>query len=1151
MKQQALILGAALLFCTISANAQVDVLTQHNDINRTGWNSQETQLNTRNVKTGSFGKLFTLTLDDKVYAQPLIVSGVNMSVGVRNVVYVATVNNTVYAFDADSVRTTGAFWQVSLTPSGTRPPRNTDMAPPLCGGAYNDFQGNMGIIGTPVIDKTAGTLYIVARGVTTNGTNTYSQYLHALDIKTGAEKAGSPVAITAQVNGTGDGNVGGVITFDPKKQNQRPGLLLLNGIVYIGYASHCDWDAYHGWLLGYDATTLQQKIVYNTTPGGGQGGIWMSGAGPAADELGNIYLSTGNGTVGTTNNPSDLTNRGEGVVKLTPSGSTLTVSSFFTPFNYTALDAADLDFGSANLILIPNTQIAACGSKEGRIYMLNRNNMGGVSTSTNNVLQYIDLGSSAHMRTALGYYKGSTNEFIYSWPENSLLKAFPMDRVGGKLNVAGTVSSGVQGPIGNSGAMISTSSNGAVDSTGSIWASHSNNCDANQTTCPGILRAISANDVTKELWNSNMVSGDNVGNYAKFVCPTIANGKVYLPSGSSRLLVYGLTGGSADTCNGSNVALNTTATASSVRSGANPASAAVDGKTTTSWASNSANGEWIYTDLTKKYDLCRVVLRWQTTAGIDYNIDVSDDAGSWNTIATIRGANPGTLTSTINVHGSGRYVRMQGITPGTVGGFYALLEMEVYGAPTVTCAPPGGFTATGQSDGSELLNWPAVANASGYSIQYRNVSVSDWTTISSSTNSIVLPALSCGYDYLYQVASTCGTGQQSAYSAPTGFSTPTCPADCPPLPTRWSSADIGTVGMAGSACYLSQFLVYLLKGSGSDIGGTADAFRFAYVSVVGDDQIVARIASQDATDPNNKAGIMFRENNSVGARNAFIGITHSQGAVFQYRSATGGSTTVYTATGANIKAPYWVKLVKSNNSYAGYISSNGMSWTQVGPVINLGFGATAAVSGGYAITSHNNTMASSANSDNFSQSTPAPLPVKLTSFTAKPVDDQYVSFEWTTAMEQNTDHFEVERCVDGVFFKTVLTVKAVGNSNTPQHYSGEDMKARATINYYRLKMVDLDGNFDYSPIVMVRLGEKAVEPLVFPNPVDGVFNISAGRETMKEINVYDISGRRRARVLNPSASNLVAIPCATWAQGLYIVEIRTATDRYIKKIIKR
>ena len=468
MKKFNLALMAGLLLSTgLPVYAQTDVLTQHNDLNRTGWNSQETQLNIKNVKAGSFAKLFTYTVDDQVYAQPLVVSGVNIpGIGTRNLVYVATVNNTVYAFDGDSARTAGPYWKVNLTPAGTRPPGNSDMLPPTCGGSYHDFSGKIGIVGTPVIDRTAGTIYLVSRSLTTNGTNIYSQYLHALDITTGAEKTGSPVRIAAQVNGSGDGSVGGVISFDSQKQNQRPGLLLLNGIVYIGYASHCDWAPYHGWLLGYDATTLQQKIVYNSTPEGSAGGIWMSGAAPSADASGNIYLATGNGSVGTAGNPSDPINRGEGAVRLIPSGSGLTAGTFFTPYNYSNLDAADLDFGVTQMLLVPGTQFVVMASKEGKLYTAGRNNMGGYHAAYDSVLQTITLAVTAHLRSSLAYYQGTAHEFVYTWSENALLKAFPVDRIHDTLDVIHEVISGIQGPTGNNGASMSVSSNGAVDSTG-------------------------------------------------------------------------------------------------------------------------------------------------------------------------------------------------------------------------------------------------------------------------------------------------------------------------------------------------------------------------------------------------------------------------------------------------------------------------------------------------------------------------------------------------------------------------------------------------------------------------------------------------------------------------------------------------------------
>ena len=1153
MKTLALTLLNVLIVCAMSATAQVDVLTQHNDLNRTGWNNQETKLNTKNVQSGSFAKLFSYGVDDKVYAQPLVATSINIpGVGTRNVVIVATVNNTVYAFDADSARHAGAYWHVNFTPSGTRPPQNSDYSPPLCGFAYNDFQGKFGIVGTPVIDKTSGTIYLVSRSVSTDGHNTFVQYFHALDITTGADKAGSPVIITAQVPGVGYNNssVGGMVPFDPWKQNQRPGLLLLNGIVYIGYASHCDWDSYHGWLLGYDATTLQQKVVYNTTSGSGRGGIWMSGGGPAADALGNIYVGTGNGLADSI--PNAATNMGESIIKLTPSGSTLAVSSYFTPYNYSDLDNADLDFGPAQVMLIPNTQLAVTGSKEGAIYVLDRNNMGGYSATANNVLQSINIGAAAHMHTALSYYKGTANEYVYVWPENSLLKAIPVDRVANDLDSAGMAVSGLQGPIGNAGSVMSVSSNGSVDSTAILWVSQSSNCDANQSSCPGIFRAVSATNVAQELWNSNMVATDNVGIYAKNVCPTIANGKVYLPNHSDSLLVYGLTGLSPDTCNSANIALNTTATASSVQSAGTPASSAFDGNLSSWWSSNPTNSEWIYTDLTASYNLCSVVLNWQGVAAIDYNIDVSNDASTWTTISMIRGANPSVLTSTINLQGQGRYVRMQGITPGTVGGNYSIAEMSVYGQPVVTCAAPIGATVTNEGSDGTMLKWPAVGNATGYTVQYRNVAVNDWTTINTAVDSVVLPALACGYDYFYQVGTTCAAGQQSAYSPQAGFSTSACPTNCGPLPTRWSTDDVGNVGVAGSACYNSEYFVYTVNGSGSDIGGTADAFRFAFVTVVGDDQIVAHIAAQDNTDPDNKAGIMIRESTDDDARNVFVGLTSGQGALFQYRTATGGNTTVVTVPG--LKAPYWVELIKIGSTYAAYTSPDGINWTEIGPPVSAGFGGNGAGTyAGFAVASHNNTVLSTMLSDAFNQSVPTtnPLAVTLLSFTGQAINDEYADLKWVTAAQDNTDSFVVQRSSDGVHYRNLMTVKGVGNSQTPQNYEGVDQSPALGSNAYRLKMVDVNGDYSYSPVVVLRFGKKANVPLIYPNPVDKALNIVAGQEAMNEIDVYDASGRLVNRVLNPSALSTFVIPCGKLAAGIYFVQILTPTQRYVKKFVKQ
>src|SRR5689334_787410 len=312
----------------------VSVLTQHNDNTRAGWNDNEKALTTSNVNVQHFGKVFTVPVDGDVYAQPLVVGNVSIANG-RNVVYVATVNNTIYAFDGDNGT---VYWQKSYTVAGMRPPRAADMTG-ACGGNYNNFSSNIGIVGTPVIDSTTGTMYFVARS--TNGT-AYVQYLHAVNILDGNDVT-TPKAITASVSGNGDGSVGGTVTFDAQKANQRQGLTLLNGVVYVTFSSHCDWGPYHGWILGYDAATLQQQIVYNDTPDGYAGGLWQSGGGMSADANGNLYVVTGNGSVGDSIDPTNLANRGTSALKLTPAGSALTVASYFTPTNYQFLNDYDLD----------------------------------------------------------------------------------------------------------------------------------------------------------------------------------------------------------------------------------------------------------------------------------------------------------------------------------------------------------------------------------------------------------------------------------------------------------------------------------------------------------------------------------------------------------------------------------------------------------------------------------------------------------------------------------------------------------------------------------------------------------------------------------------------------------------------------------------
>jgi hypothetical protein len=314
---------------------------------------------------------------------------------------------------------------------------------------------------------------------------------------------------------------------------------LVNGVVYVTFSSHCDWTPYHGWILGYSAGSLQQQIVYNDTPNGADGGIWESGTGTAADAQGNLYLVTGNGTVGTGGDPTAAINRGESALKLTVAGSKLTIASYFTPYNYQHLEDQDLDYGCMGSFLIPNSNYFFTSAKDGNIYLLNKNNMGGYTAGSNQVQQIITLSSSSNMHCQPAYGKVGGNEFVYIWPENDNIRAFPFDRGTNTFKISNEII-GQTGPTGQNGAMISVSSNGTVAGSGVVWAAHAATGDAEHDVSPGILRAFDANDVTKELWNNNQNAADNAGKYAKFSPPTIANGHVYLSTFSNQVVVYGL-----------------------------------------------------------------------------------------------------------------------------------------------------------------------------------------------------------------------------------------------------------------------------------------------------------------------------------------------------------------------------------------------------------------------------------------------------------------------------------------------------------------------------------------------------------------------------------------------------------------------------------
>jgi hypothetical protein len=472
--QRAKIAGASFLVVSalfLPRLQAVNVLTQHNDLARTGANSAETILTPSNVNSNNFGKLFTDSVDGLVYAQPLYVENLSIGGGIHNVVFVCTENNSVYALDADAGGS--PFWRVNLgTPFS-----------PSCG----DLTPVVGITGTPVIDLSSGTLYVdtkLAAGP--------AQKLHALDITTGGEKLGGPVTIAAS-------------SFSASVQHQRPGLLLLNGVVYVSFGSHCDQGSYHGFVLGYNATNLSRVAVFNVTSTGSMGAVWSGGMGPAADSAGNIYIMTGNGSF------DGSVNFGESMIKLNAS---LVMQDYATPANWSSLNANDTDFGSGGAVLLPPHYAVGMG-KDGNIYLADVNNMGHVGHFAQ---QFAAQSAGDTVGGSPVYWQGPNQQYIFALHSNGKTKSFSFTGTNILATPLGTASFSQSDRCGGLSLSANATSNGILWEIGS---------DSN-------LRAYDAVNFPKLLWSGS------VGTYVKMTCPTIANGRVYVGT-SSNLGVWGLT----------------------------------------------------------------------------------------------------------------------------------------------------------------------------------------------------------------------------------------------------------------------------------------------------------------------------------------------------------------------------------------------------------------------------------------------------------------------------------------------------------------------------------------------------------------------------------------------------------------------------------
>jgi uncharacterized protein (TIGR03437 family) len=502
----------ALLAFRLAAqvNLNVNVLTDNYDNTRANANLHETILSTLNVNSTQFGKLFSLPVNGAINTQPLYVQGVAIpNKGAHNVVYVGTHHNDVYAFDAD---TQGAsLWQVNLGPSVP----GTDFN-------VSDLT-EIGILGTPVIDITTNTLYVVAF---TKESGDHIYRLHALDVATGGEKFGGPTVIAATVVGNSHfDSKNNQIVFNATDHLQRPGLALWNNTVYIGFGSHDDIGIWHGWLLGYNAATLQQVSAINTSPSGWGASIWQGGRAPAIDDEGNIYVSTGNGSF------TGTSDYAESFMKFSTSSGVPTLVDWFTPDNYSHLTDLDSDLGSCGPILSRLGWLVG-GGKEGVVYLIDRRHLGHTQTGNGQILQHFPaIGFGIYNMAFWDRLGGPT---LYVRADLDVVKAFKI--VNNQFQTTPVSQSSVGGALPYDGMAISA--NGSAGYSGILWVSLEQNGDHDDV---GTLHAFSAADLTQELWNSDMnAARDGLGMLAKFTAPTVANGKVYVPNFSGSLMVYGL-----------------------------------------------------------------------------------------------------------------------------------------------------------------------------------------------------------------------------------------------------------------------------------------------------------------------------------------------------------------------------------------------------------------------------------------------------------------------------------------------------------------------------------------------------------------------------------------------------------------------------------
>jgi len=731
------------LFCAagmspVFVNAQPSVFTWQNDNARTGRNLQETQLTRANVNASTFGKLFTIPVDGLVDAEPLYVSALTIpGQGTHNVVFIVTEHDSAYAFDADSGQ---QIWHVSLLLSGETTSDNRG-----CG----QVTPEIGITSTPVIDPLMGphgTIYMVAMSKNSSSNPpTYFQRLHALDMTSGAEQFGGPVNVQATYPKTS-----GTTTFDPKQYKDRAALVIWNGTVYTSWASHCDIAPYSAWVIGYNEANLSQVSVLDMTPNGSLGSIWQSGAGPALDASGNLYVLLANGTFDTTLNGSNFPVAGDfgnGFVKIAAGGASVT--DYFDMDNTVSESSTDADLGSGGPMVLPpltdshgNLRLLGVGAgKDTNIYVVDRNNLGKFSSSMDSVFQQMSGVLPGGIWSSPAWFGGS----LYYGSVGQHLKAFPFSG-----NFATTPSSQSPGTFEYPGTTPSVSANGS--SNGIVWAAENSN--------PAVLHAYNSSNLANELYNSNQASGgrDDFGVGNKFIVPMVANGKVYVGT-TNGVGVFGLL----------DLAVNQPATQSSTLvPGATDATKATDGSSDGVYADGSIThtnldtNAWWQVDLGtsavvssiniwNRTDCCgnRLNDYWvfvSTTPFLptDTPATLQNRANTWSSHQTVQ---PNPSTTIAVPQSQGRYVRVQL----TGANYLSLAEVQVYGfleGPAVQdlainkSAAQSSTFSVGVTDASKAIDANTNGNFYAQSVSHTNMDTNAWWEVdlgaSAAFSSVVL-----------------------------------------------------------------------------------------------------------------------------------------------------------------------------------------------------------------------------------------------------------------------------------------------------------------------------------------------------------------------------------------------------------------------------